>query len=187
MDVSDYITIPAVPGDLEKPLLDDTSSLRNLDSKSDALSTHSLSSSSSSLSAVPASLPLNSSSTTVSASPPMPKKGLTQILTTTGSSLFGRGKRPKSDGFGAATELAKPQKELSEKLPDARLPPKVDLRISDIQGVAKKDRKLLTNGGKVAAPGDLVTQPVPQKDNQLNRKSEPQVLFSSIYLVVIDL
>lgn len=109
----------------------------------------------------------------------MPKKGLTQILTT-GSNLFGR-KRQKSEGFGVSTELAKPQKELSEKLPDVRPPPKSDARVNDGQGVAKKDRKLVTNGGKVAAPGDLVAQPVPQKEVQLNRKSDSQVLFASVY------
>lgn len=139
--------------------------------------------SSSSASAVPASLPLNSSSA-VSASPPMPKKGLTQILTT-GSSLFGR-KRQKSDGFGGSAELAKPLKELSEKLPDARSSPKLDVNVFDGQGVARKDRKLLTNGGKVAAHSDPAAQPVPQKEYQLNRnKSESQVVFSSAYLVVI--
>lgn len=159
----DVVSIYALAAKADRSSLDEASSLRSVDVKSDAQSSHSSSVVSAAISSA-------------SSSPPVARKGLTQILTT-GSGLFHRMKT-KSEVTSGLTDSTMFPKDVTEKCSEIRHQAKPDIQTNNSQTTPKKEKKPTALDAKVTTSDDLVAQPTSQREvTQLNRKSETHVSF----------
>lgn len=163
MDTSeDVVSIYALASKAGRSSLDEASSLKSFDVKSEAQSSHSSSVISAAISAP--------------SSPPVARKGLTQILTT-GSGLFQR-KKTKSEVTSGLTDLTMFSKDVTEKCSEIRPQAKPDIQTNNSQTTPKKEKKPAALDAKVTTSDDLVAQPTSQREvNQHSRKPETHVSF----------